>query len=265
MDINDDGPVATWTLDAPPANSIGEAAVAQMRASLDRLTMSGHPARVLLIESTGKLFSAGVDLELVKANMTDPDGGDKMVDFISRVQEVYADIEALAIPTICVMSGSALGGGLEFALACDLRIAADDAVFGLPEILLGLLPGAGGTQRLPRIVGTALATRLILRGETLTGQEALAAGLVQWSVPRDETRTLGRDLANELAGRSPLAVGAIKAAIRLSPQGGSAGYQLELDTTRSLMADPIARSEVIAFFQKRDDARRQKEQGARSQ
>jgi enoyl-CoA hydratase/carnithine racemase len=254
--VTADGPITRWTLDRPPANSIGELEIDAMRGSLDDLTRKGSETRALLITAAGRFFSAGVDLQLVHKNMLRDDGAEQMVDIIGRLQAVYADIEALSIPTICALSGNALGGGLELALACDFRIASNDAKYGLPEIGLGLLPGAGGTQRLPRLIGRPLALRLILRGETLTGAEAERIGLVHWSVPADDVMSFGTELAGELAARSPLAVTAIKRAIAESDERDGRGFETELETTRALMDDPEARAEVLAFFEVRAAARR---------
>ena len=255
MNVTADGPITTWTLDRPPANGIGESEIDAMRASLDELASEGSETRALLITAHGRFFSAGVDLQLVQENMELADGPDRMVAIISRYQSVLADIEALAIPTVCAMNGNALGGGLELALACDFRIASDEAKYGLPEINLGLLPGAGGTQRLPRIIGRPAALRLILRGESVSGAEAERIGLAHWSVPSDDVVSRGVELARQLAGRSALATKAIKRAIAESARPGGHGYQIELDTTRALMTDPTARAEVLAFFQARAAAR----------
>ncbi|WP_241979796.1 enoyl-CoA hydratase/isomerase family protein [Cryobacterium glaciale] len=254
MDIQKIGHVMTWTLDAPPVNSISESSLLAMERSLLELDADRGDVRVLVITGAGRFFSAGVDLTLVQENMERQDGADRMVEFIARVQAAYAAIEALLIPTVCIINGNALGGGFELALACDLRIASAGAQIGLPEITLGLLPGAGGTQRLPRLVGSALALRLIMRGEALDGAEAERLGLVHWVVSAGETAAFGSELAMELAGRSPVSLAAIKRCIRLSSTPGG-GYVTELETTHLLMSDDIARGEVTDFFSRRQSSK----------
>ena len=119
-------------------------------------------ASVLLLRSSERAFCAGADLALMKSRFDTQPGRERMVAFVREMQRVYAQLERLPLVTIAEIGGAAMGGGLELALACDFRIAADDATLGLPEARLGLLPGAGGTQRLTRIAGEAIAKRLIL-------------------------------------------------------------------------------------------------------
>src|SRR5207244_2387427 len=119
--------------------------------------------------------------------------------FGRRLQAAFTRIEELRIPTIAAMRGPATGGGLELPLACDLRVAAEDARYGLPEIKLGLLPGAGGTQRLTELAGRATSLRLILRGELVSGREACSLGIVHWALPPDEVEPYATELATELA------------------------------------------------------------------
>lgn len=250
MDIKAIGRVVTWTFDDPPANSIGESSLAAMERSLQEMSEKPEEIGVLVITAVGRFFSAGVDLSLVHSNMVRDDGPDRMVAFISRLQAAYAAIESLPFPTICIMNGNALGGGLELALSCDLRVASQESRLGLPEIKLGLLPGAGGTQRLPRLIGKALALRLIMLGETIDATEAQRLGVVQWALPASETMAFGNALAAELAGSSTFSLAAIKRCIELSSTV-SAGYEAELETTRLLMSDDTARAEVLDFFAKR--------------
>jgi enoyl-CoA hydratase len=250
VQIRREGPVLTATFDSPPANAIGEAELAAVEDLLAEIAKPDSGVRVLLFEGIGRMFCAGVDLKLVRLNVERPDGAGRMAHFVRRLQAAYAAIEQLPLPTVCAMSGGALGGGFELALACDLRIAAGDARYGLPEVKLGLLPGAGGTQRLTALAGRALALRMIMRGETVTGDEAARLGLVHWALPADQVSGFGAELAAELAGNSPVALTAIKSCISraINPEG----FDLEVQTTRVLMDDPDAREGLRRFFQARD-------------
>ena len=163
--------VTTLTLKHPPVNAISEEWVRAFDAKLDELGR-GPRFTVLHIRSEQKVFCAGADLKEVRARMDAADGPDRMYAYVASIQRLYARIERLPQVTLAEIGGAAMGGGLELALACDLRIAAAEAKLGLPEVRLGLIPGAGGTQRLTRLCGPALAARLILGAEILDGAAA---------------------------------------------------------------------------------------------
>ena len=175
--------VATLTLSHPPVNAISDEWVRSFEAKLDELA-AGPRCTVLHIRSDQKVFCAGADLKEVRARMDARDGADQMYAYVAGIQRLYARIERLPQVTLAEIGGAAMGGGLELALACDLRIAAAEAKLGLPEARLGLIPGAGGTQRLTRLCGPALASRLILGAEILDGVAAAGLGVVQWTAPR---------------------------------------------------------------------------------
>jgi enoyl-CoA hydratase/carnithine racemase len=164
------------------------------------------------------------------------------------MQQLFSRIEAAPLVTLAEIGGAALGGGFELALACDLRIVAAEARIGLPEAGLGLLPGAGGTQRLTRLVGRGLAHRLILGAETPTGAEALGLGLVQWAVPRAELAAAARALAQRLAALPRHALAENKRCIELAGVPGDSGYAAEVEGTRRLYQDPETRRRVSAFL-----------------
>src|SRR5512143_2696409 len=150
--------VTTLTLCRPPVNAIGEEWVRGFEAKLDDLA-NGPPCTVLHIRSDQKVFCAGADLKEVRGRMETPGGADQMYAFVAGIQRLFARLEQLPQVVLAEIGGAALGGGLELALACDLRIAANEAKLGLPEVRLGLVPGAGGTQRLTRLAGCATALR----------------------------------------------------------------------------------------------------------
>ena len=148
------GQVTVLTLSQPPVNAISEEWVRAFDAKLDELA-GGSPCTVLHIRSDQKVFCAGADLREVRTHMEAPDGAERMYAYVAGIQRLYARIEQLPQVVLAEIGGAAMGGGLELALACDLRIAATEARLGLPEVRLGLLPGAGGTQRLTRLCGAA--------------------------------------------------------------------------------------------------------------
>ena len=241
------GAVLVATLARPPVNALGDALIVQLGAALDA-AIADESVTVLHLRSEQRAFCAGADLDFMRQCFASADGPEAMVALVQRMQELFARIEAAPLVTLVEIGGAALGGGFELALACDLRIAADEARVGLPEAALGLLPGAGGTQRLTRLVGRGLAHRLILGAETPTGREALALGLVQWSVPRAELAAAAEALAQRLAALPRHALAENKRCIELGAVPGDAGYAAEVDGTRRLYQNPETRRRVSAFL-----------------
>ena len=190
--------VATVTLARPPVNAIDDPWIACLDRILDQVEARPGVA-VLHFRSALKCFCAGADLKVMRAQLTTPAGRDGFVDMVRRLQKILARIEKMGAVSVAEISGAALGGGLEFALACDLRCAAESAKLGLPEATLGLLPAAGGTQRLPRVCGEATARRLILGAEIVDGAEARRIGLVQWVLADDQLASWTENLVHRLA------------------------------------------------------------------
>ncbi|XP_008238477.1 PREDICTED: probable enoyl-CoA hydratase 2, mitochondrial [Prunus mume] len=166
-------------------------------------------ANVLMIRSkVPKVFCAGADLKERKMMSSS-----EVRDFVNTLRATFSFLEVLCIPTIAVIEGAALGGGLEMALSCDLRICGEEAVMGLPETGLAIIPGAGGTQRLPRIVGKALAKELIFTGRKIGGREAMSIGLVNYCVPAGEAHLKALEIARNINEKGPIAVRMAKKAI----------------------------------------------------
>uniref|UniRef100_A0A8B9UKB0 Enoyl-CoA hydratase domain containing 2 n=1 Tax=Anas zonorhyncha TaxID=75864 RepID=A0A8B9UKB0_9AVES len=174
--------IAEILMNRPHArNSLGKVFVNELFSALEQLRFD-EKVRVVVFKSEVKgIFCAGADLK-ERAQMDDAEVG----HFVKRLRNLMDEIAALPVPTIAAIDGYALGGGLEMALACDLRVAASSAKMGLIETTRGLLPGAGGTQRLPRCVGVGLAKELIFTGRQIDGQEAFSMGLVNHAVPQNE-------------------------------------------------------------------------------
>jgi enoyl-CoA hydratase len=253
--------VITLTLSRPPANAISEEWVRAFEAKLDDFAR-GPQFKVLHIRSDQKIFCAGADLKEVRARMDMADGADRMYAYVAGIQRLYFRLEALPQVTIAEIGGAALGGGFELALACDLRIAANEAKVGLPEARLGLIPGAGGTQRMTRLVGPALANRLILGAEVLDGAAAAALGVVHWAAPRAELPAGAAELAKRVAGLPAAALAACKACIAAAQQPGRGGYTGELEFTRQLLSNPETRQRVDAFLAGSAESSTQTKRGA---
>jgi enoyl-CoA hydratase/carnithine racemase len=239
--------VARLTLSRAPVNAISEQWLRLFADKLDELEMRSDWT-VLHIRSDQKVFCAGADLEEVRERIAARDGPDRMFAFVAGIQRLYARIEQLPRITLAEIGGAALGGGLELALSCDLRIAAVEAQLGLPEARLGLIPGAGGTQRLTRRCGRTVAERLILGAETVDGAEARTLGIVHWAVPRVELASRAAEVAGRVADLPPAALAASKACIAAAGEPGRGGYSDELEATRRLLADAETRRRVEAFF-----------------
>jgi enoyl-CoA hydratase/carnithine racemase len=245
-----EGPIAFATLCRPRVNAIDEPWIAQLDAILDALERA-EAVSVLVLRSSERVFSAGADLELMRARFDTEAGRARMVAFVRALQRCYARLERLEKVTIAAIGGAALGGGLELALACDLRVVADTATVGLPESRLGLIPGAGGTQRLTRLAGAATAKRVILGAETVRGAEAAALGIVQWVAPAGELDRRVRAIAEQVAALPAPALAASKRCIRaaLAPEGD--GYGLEVGATGALLAAAETQRRIRGFLEGR--------------
>jgi enoyl-CoA hydratase/carnithine racemase len=205
--------IAVITLNRPDALN------AWHRGMNDELRRAAHEidddpqVRVLIITGSGpKSFCSGIDLKKVQAGenfITGPDIRD-YYDGIRKLREVFTQYEKLAVPVIAAINGYCLGGGLELALACDIRVAVEESVFSLPEVQLGIIPDLGGCQRLPRAVGIGKAKELIYTGRRIDSAEALRIGLVQQVFPADKLMQETTKMAVEIAGYNPVVVQAAK-------------------------------------------------------
>ena len=241
------GAVLVATLARAPVNAIDAALLARLDAVIDAAEADAGIA-VLHIRSALKVFCAGADLVLMRECLTGPAGTEAMVDVVREMQRLFARLEAASFVSLAEIGGAAYGGGLELALACDLRVAACEARLALPEVALGLLPAAGGTQRLTALVGPSVARRLILGGEAVDGREAERLGLVQWSRSAAELADWSAALAARLASAPRSALAANKRCVALAEGGFDAGFAAEIDATRALYADPQTRARVSAFL-----------------
>ncbi len=211
---------------------------------------------VIVLRGEGRAFAAGADIATYDG--LSQEGFRRLIDDSRDVVDLFA---ACPKPIIAAVHGFALGGGFELAMACDLVVATTKARFGLPEARLGLLPGGGGTQRLPRLVGRLRANELLMTRRILTAKEAHAWGLVNRLCEQEELDRTVADLVAELRGSAPAALGLAKwLTARAGDQDLSGGLDTEAELTSALIETPDAREGVAAFAEKRDpvfgDARR---------
>jgi enoyl-CoA hydratase/3-hydroxyacyl-CoA dehydrogenase len=238
--------VAIAWLDRPPANSISPEVVDALEGLWQATTAKGTVRSLVITSANPMLFCAGADIKAFTA--MDAAAGRALAD---RVHGLLRDMERSSIATIAAVNALAFGGGCELAMGCDLRIAAESASFGQPEINLGIIPGFGGTQRLPRLVGEAKALELNLTGDPIGAVEALEAGLATRVVPDHELLDTALAWARRLAGQPPLAIEQIK---RLSgPPAGEldAGIEAEKRGFEAVFGSHDAREGISAFLQKR--------------
>jgi enoyl-CoA hydratase/carnithine racemase len=249
IDLEFDDHIATVILNRPPVNAINDQWIERMNQILDEVISHGHIS-VLHIKSALKVFCAGADLDMMNKMLNSTQGQDEMIETIRRLQTVLFRLESISMVSIAEIGGAALGGGLELALACDLRVTADSARLGLPETNLGLLPGAGGTQRLSRICGEAIASRLILGAEIIDGVEALRLGLVQWSVPDEQLTEWTQNFLQHEGALPGHALAAAKSCIAASHIEDINGYERELEETRRLHNLAETQRRVRSFLDK---------------
>jgi enoyl-CoA hydratase/carnithine racemase len=233
--------VAVLRLDRPPMNAMSAELLDQLAGAARALT--GDPSvRAVVVSGAERAFAAGADIDELERR----DPGDVARSF----RAAFDAVAAIPRPVIAAVRGVALGGGLELALACDLRVAAESARLGQPEIQLGILPGAGATQRLARLVGPARAKDLIWSGRHLRGAEALAIGLVDRVEPADAVESVAFEWAEALGAGATAAMALAKRAIDRGLDGSlSAGLDLERDAFVEVFATADARTGIRSFLE----------------
>ncbi len=240
--------IGTLTINRPDKlNALSNELTAELHSLLGELEKD-EGLKVLIITGAGeKAFVAGADIK----ELVDRDA--KIGRRVSRErQEVFSRIENLPVPVIAAVNGYALGGGLEIALACNIRLCSEKAQFGAPEVKLGIIPGDGGTQRLPRLVGLGRAMEMILTGDFIDAQEAYRIGLVNKVFPHDELMDKAMELAQKIASRPPLAVKYAKEAVNRSMEGDAAsGFALESYLHALTCTTEDKKEGVSAFLEKR--------------
>lgn len=244
----DVGDVSTLTVDRPDKlNALTVDALDAVSRALDEAEEAG--ARVLVVTGAGDTaFVAGADIEYMRDLSTA-----EARAYTAKGHRVMTRIEDFPAPVVAAINGYAFGGGLELALACDLRVASERAVLGQTEIDLGIVPGWGGTQRLPRLVGDELARRLIFFGERVDAQDAMEYGIVGDVVAHEELDDYVRDLAGDLAAKPNQALTTAKAALTQSARGPpEAGLAFERTAFSGLFGTHDQREGMAAFVEDRD-------------
>jgi len=229
--------VGTITINRPDVrNALNTQVVGDLRAALTEYRYDGSVGVVVFTGAGDRAFAAGADIgELREKTMLDALG--------STMQQVYDEIEGYEKPTVAAVNGYALGGGCELAMACDIRIASENARFGLPEVTLSIIPGAGGTQRLARLVGKGKAIEMILTGRMINAEEALRVGLVTQIISPEKLPEAARETANDIISKGPLAVRLAKLAVH-------AGF--ETDQKTGLVIERLAQAVLFTSEDKRE-------------
>lgn len=245
LDVNDG--IGIITINKPEAlNALNDQVLSDLSAVIDEVE-ANDDILVAIITGAGKAFVAGADISQMKDFC--PTEGKK---FGRLGNDVFLKVENMTKPVIAAINGFALGGGCELASACDIRIASENAIFGQPEVGLGITPGFGGTQRLPRIVGMAKAKELILTADNIRADEALAIGLISKVVPKGEVVDAAVELAKRIAKNAQVAVRQAKSAM-------NCGMQTDIHTATSIEAEAFGacfatedqKMAMTAFVEKR--------------
>jgi enoyl-CoA hydratase/carnithine racemase len=237
--------VATIRLDRPPMNAINSVIQEELRQAAAQVTDDAG-VRAVVLYGGEKVFAAGADVKEFAGQ-----DHEYMVRDAWRVMSSIDAIARIPKPVVAAVTGYALGGGCELALAADFRVSADDAKWGQPEILLGIIPGMGGTQRLPRLVGPAKAKDLIFSGRFVDAEEALRIGLAECVTPAADVYSTALDIARKLAKGPALALAAAKAAIDGGLDGDlQSGLRLESHLFASVFATEDARTGMASFIER---------------
>lgn len=240
--------IALVTIDNPAAlNALNSPTLDQLEKTFDDLAKKQDVKGVIITGAGEKSFVAGADIsEFLPLNR------ETVAEFMGRGQGVFNKIERFGKPVIAAVNGFALGGGNELAMCCDIRIAAENAIFGQPEVNLGIIPGYGGTQRLPRIIGVGKAKEIIFADERINAQEAWRIGLVQRVVPKGQAVEEAKRVLQKILGKGPVAVTMAKKAIQegldLSLDGGQ---KIEIQCQQICFGTGDKNEGARAFMEKR--------------
>lgn len=246
--VIESGPITTIRLENPPLNLV----TVELTRALDRALADiedDRDVRCVVVTGTGdRAFCAGSDVKEFESLKGRVGEGKLLLE-----KAVYRRLARLPVPTIAAIQADALGGGLELALCCDLRVADERSKLGLPEVRLGVMPGSGGTQRLPRVVGIARAKELILMGEIISAPEAAGIGLVNRVAPAGQSLEMAMSMAETIAARGPVAVREAKQALDMAGDMTlDEGLARELDASERLFSSEDMVEGAQAFFEKRD-------------
>lgn len=245
--VLEDG-IAIVTIDHPPVHALDAQTRDELGDVFDGLSRKINEVRAVILNSAGEeVFVSGADIKMLRERTPQ-----EAKEACKRAKEVYQKIEEFETPVICAIRGYCLGGGLELAICCDLRLVSEESQFGQPEVNLAIIPGNGGTQRLPRLVGVGIAKELIYTGRLINALEAQSIGLVNRVVPKDKLMDEAKGMAGLITSKGPLAVRSAKKAIT-EGLNVSLHRGLELETTyfSNLMDTEDKFEGTTAFLEKR--------------
>lgn len=247
LNLNVDNAIATITIESPPANALSTTLLKELSEKLDQIEKDSV-AKVVVLKGDGRFFSAGADIK----EFTDLQDASDYESLAKYGQDLFTRMERFSIPIIAAIHGAALGGGLELAMACHIRIVTKEAKLGLPELNLGIIPGFAGTQRLPQYVGTAKAYELILTGEPISGEDAAYYGLANQAVDEDDLEDYVGKLAFKIASKSKPT---IKSILSLVPEAKFSSFEKGVEQERKHFAKVFGNSDakegIVAFIEKR--------------
>jgi len=250
VSVEQDGGVAVVTIDHPPVNALSAPLLEELESELERLDADDGVRAIVLKGAGERAFVAGADISEFPSlrEAASEEGGSAR-----GIQKLGARMDAARTPFVAAIHGFCLGGGLELAMCCDIRVAAEAAQLGQPEIKLGLIPGGGGTQRLPRLVGLGRAFLLNLTGDFIDARTAYEWGLVERVVPRDELLDTALGIARTIAARSPVSVAVLRELARTTRDLPlEEGLRREADGFRRCLESEDGAEGVAAFLEKRE-------------
>lgn len=239
--------IAVITLNRPPANALSTGMLKELSQVLNEMELNDQ-IRVIIVHGEGRFFSAGADIK----EFTTVNSAEDFSKLGISGQDLFERMEKFPKPIIAAIHGAALGGGLELAMACHIRLVSENAKLGLPELSLGLVPGFGGSQRLPKYVGTARAAEMLFTSEAITGLEAVQYGLANHAYSENEVFATALDLAKKIATKSPVS---LKAAIELLNYSKTKAFHEGISKEAELFGKVFMSSDgqegIHAFIEKR--------------
>src|SRR5699024_2292574 len=239
--------IATMTIQSPPANALSTTILKDLGSRLDEIE-NDTSIKAIIVKGEGRFFSAGADIK----EFTSLQDASDYEAVAQNGQKLFERIEKFSIPVIAAIHGAALGGGLELAMACHIRIVAENAQLGLPELNLGIIPGFAGTQRLPQLVGNAKAYELILSGEAISGEEAAKLGLVNHAVAEEDVFTTADKLAAKIVSKSKPTIEKVMELVPYAKFASfSAGVDAEAKAFSEVFGTEDAKEGIEAFIEKR--------------
>ena len=247
ISLNQEDAIAILTLHRPEAmNALNDELITELGQAIDRIVQDDQ-IRVLIITGGDKVFAAGGDIKAMLQC-----GPLEAKTYVSPIHKVFNQITELPKPTIAAICGFALGGGVELALTCDFRIAAENAKFGSPEINLGIFPAAGGSQRLPRLIGMSKAKELMFTGDTIDAKTALSIGLINQVVSQEELMEQAMKLAKRLGAKPPLTIRNLKESMHnIYNMDLNMGLKTELEKLCGLFSTEDQKEGMTAFMERR--------------